>query len=842
MQPNVVKKFTSYLKKAIDEAFCFAKEMNQKEVSNSYLVYGLLTQKGSLGSEILTKLGLAADTLKSQLVKLRVQNDVSFDEKNKVKKTVLSKNAKSAVEKAVMIARQHKHKYVGTEHLLKAVLENDDLEVKAILTENKIKEPDLDRQITLVLRSTSKFPDLTNLFDRIKSESGEELPAPPGMPTMTKTKSSVLEFFCTNLTDPIIQKNIDPVIGRNQEISRLISILSRRTKNNPALLGDAGVGKTAIVEGLAKRIITGEVPEVLINKKIFSLDLSLVVAGTIYRGEFESRIKQIIDEIKADPNIIIFIDELHTIIGAGSTQGSMDAANILKPALAKGQIRVIGATTPEEYKKHFESDAALERRFQAIYIKEPTEEETEEVLKGVRKNYEKYHRVTITDDAIEAAVTLSSRYIQDKFLPDKAIDLIDEASSKIKVANKSDGFIKKIKSLETELKNLRHQKHKAVDSEDFKRAIAIKSQEKLIMEKIPRLKEKQAMAQQKNVGRITKEDIASVISEMTKIPLHDLVVEEKERLLGLEKEIAKKIIGQEEAIEAIASSIRRSRTGISQPNRPLGSFIFLGPSGVGKTELAKVLAEVVFEDPAALIRIDMSEFGEGFNVSKLIGAPPGYVGYKESNKLTDQVKRKPYSVVLFDEIEKAHPEVFNLLLQVLEDGHLTDAIGKTINFKNTIIIMTSNIGLASLNKGAAFGFQSESEDQQKKAADRYGEIKERVLKELRKQFKPEFVNRIDKLLVFKPLAIASIRKIVELQIKELQSRLKEQEIKIELTAKAIDLIADKGFSPDQGARAIRKVIQERIEDPLAETLLTGKYKSGQTVKVKTEKKKLVLSK
>ncbi len=844
MDNSVLKKFTSYLKKTIDQSIKFAREMNQPDVTIPYFIYGLLTQKGSLGADILIKIGLNLESFKSQLIKLRIKDDVNFDKKNNVKKPKLDTSAQSAIKKAVMLARKHHHKYIGTEHLLAAILAIKDPATEKILAENNINQADIKRHIDLVLRSTSKFPDLTNLFDKIKEEESEELPnfsPAPGLPSMSKVKSSLLELFCTNLTDPVVQKNIDPVIGRSQEISRLISILSRRTKNNPVLLGNAGVGKTAIVEGLAKRVLTGEVPEILANKKIYNLDLTLVVAGTIYRGEFESRIKQIIDEVKANENIVLFIDELHTIIGAGSTQGSMDAANILKPALAKGQIRVIGATTQEEYKKHIESDAALERRFQPILVQEPTAEETEEVLKGIRQNYEKYHRVTITDQAIEAAVTLSSRYIQDKFLPDKAIDLIDEAASKIKIKNKVGGFVKKLKELENELNNVKRHKRQAVDSENWTRAVNIKTQEKLILTKLVHLKEKQNLASKKNLGKITERDVAEVVTQITKIPLHDLVVGEKDRLLKLEKEIAKKIIGQSEAIKAIASSIKRSRAGISQPNRPLGSFIFLGPSGVGKTELAKVLAEVVFEDPGALIRIDMSEFAESFNISKLIGAPAGYVGYKESNKLTDLVKRKPYSVVLFDEIEKAHPEVFNLLLQVLEDGHLTDAIGKTVNFKNSIIILTSNIGLDSLNKGAEIGFGAISDAQKKKADTKYEEIKEKVLKELKKQFKPEFINRVDKTLVFHPLDHDSILKIVKLQLSELRARLKTKDIKIEITDKAIKKIAAKGFSPDQGARAIRKVIQEVIEDPLAEGLLSGKFKSGQAVKVTAVKDKLSLT-
>ncbi len=560
----------------------------------------------------------------------------------------------------------------------------------------------------------------------------------------------------------------------------------------------------------------------------------------MYRGEFEGRFKQILDEIKKDPNIILFIDELHTIIGTGAAAGSMDAANILKPMLAKGEIRTIGATTLDEYRKYIESDAALERRFQPIIIEEATTEETKEVLRGIKNNYEKYHLVQITDDAIEAAVTMSTRYMQDKFLPDKAIDLIDEAASKIKISHKGDGLLKEIYQTEKEVKSLRDKKNELVNKEDFEQALKLKVKENALLERLAILRQKQESAAKRFIGKITKRDVAEVISRITKIPLNDLVSEERERLLHLEKLLAERIVGQEEALKTVADFVRRSRAGLSDPNRPIASFIFLGPSGVGKTETAKVLAKMVFEDEHALIRVDMSEFAEGFNVSKLIGAPAGYVGYKEGSKLTEPVRRKPYSVVLFDEMEKAHPEVFNLLLQILEDGHLTDASGKQVNFKNTIIIMTSNIGLQNLNKSAGMGFDAQTKEDRTVAKKRYDEIKEQVLKDLEREFKPELLNRIDKILVYKPLGHESIVKIAKLEIDRLMKKLSEQEIKLTVDKKALELIAKKSFRPDQGARAVRRTVQEMIENKIAQSLLSNKIKTGSTIQIKVKNNELIL--
>ncbi len=833
MNLDILNKFTTHLKNAIARAAAFALELNSPRINPEHLLYGLILQKGSIGAEILSKAGLKAENLRTSLVGERIMKIAT--KKGSLK---FSKNAKRSLEKAALIASEYKHKYVGTEHLLSILIRMKDEKLKQIFEENKINIESLKEHLKVVLKSTSRFPDLTNVFRQSKRLGNDE----SFLKETAFTPSPALELFCTDLTDANLQKDIDPVIGRTEELERLIHILSRRTKNNPVLIGDPGVGKTAIVEGLAKKILKKEVPDVLLNKKILKMDLSLVIAGTIYRGEFEGRIKQIIEEIKADLNIILFIDELHTIIGAGSTTGTMDAANILKPALAKGEIRCIGATTLDEYRKHIESDAALERRFQPILIAEPTPEETIEVLEGIKDNYEKYHKVKITHEAIAAAIDLSVRYIQDKFLPDKAIDLIDEASSKMRVSRKGDILSREIKKLEKDLLPLTTQKQEAVKQENFEQAVVYKNQEYELHQKLGKLKEKQFGAREKPIGAIKKEHIAEIISRITRIPLTELLKEEKERLLNLEKLLNRKIIGQEEAISTVANFIRRARVGLSHPARPLGSFIFLGPSGVGKTETAKVISQTIFKSEDALIRIDMSEFAESFNISKLIGAPAGYVGYKEGAKLTDSVKRKPYSVVLFDEIEKAHPEVFNLLLQVLEDGHLTDATGKKINFKNTIIIMTSNVGNEFLNKGAALGFKSKKEVTQKKAQEKYDEIKSEVLKNLEKRFRPEFLNRVDKIIVFKPLSEEAIGKIIKLQIKELEQRLVNQKIRIKITPKIIKLIAKKGFSPDQGARAIRRVIQEEIENFLAQRILQNEFREGDTIEIDALENKIVLNK
>lgn len=845
LPPDILSKFTAHLNGALTFAAELTLELKNRYVNPEHLLFGLAETKGGVAYELLRKSGIKLDALRD-LISVRNEPVLKPGQTIALTEVKFSLPAKRAMEKAVLIASQYEHKYVGTEHLFAGLLEINDVTLEQIMKENGLNLREARRQLTIILRNTSKFPDLTGFFDE-QHELGqpEEAMVAPGVPgrVQSNSKNPALEFFATDLTNTAIQSTIDPVVGRQEEIERVIHILSRRTKNNPVLIGDPGVGKTAIVEGLAKKITEGSVPEALHGKRVLALDLGLVVAGTMYRGEFESRLKQIVDEISADPNIILFIDELHTIIGAGSASGSMDAANMLKPALAKGKIRTIGATTMEEYKKHIESDAALERRFQPVVVDEPSPEETTAILRGLRQNYEKFHHVTITDEAIEAAVTFSARYIQDRFLPDKAIDLIDEAASKVKVSKGASPAVKQLRDLTAQLATLHAKKHEAVQREQFDEALTLKHEEFALRQKIAKLEEREKKGPFVSVGTIGKKDIADVVARMTGVPVTDLVQEEKQRLLDLETLMKERIVGQDEAIHSIADFIRRSRVGLANPNKPIASFIFLGPSGVGKTETAKEIARTVFEDPNALIRIDMSEFQESFNISKLIGAPAGYVGYKEGTKLTDAVKRKPYAVILFDEIEKAHPDVFNLLLQVLDEGHLTDAVGKTINFKNTIIIMTSNVGLQSFNRAQSIGFDlGDNQSKREHLKQEFDKLKEHVLDELRQNFRPEFLNRVDQTIVFQPLTLPAVEQIVDMHLAEVQTRLTKQRIKIKLSGGARKKIAELGFSPEYGARAVRRIIQEQVENPLASMLLNSQVKDGQTVNVGMQKDKIVLNK
>jgi len=812
---NPFEKFSTHSRRALKYAFGAALSGGQRAVRPEHILYGISQQRGSVGAEILNRLKLTGNHFKTL-------TGSETKPSNRITQVGLTSTSRRLLEKAMLLASISHHRYIGTEHLLAAALEIEYPLLDIFFNEQHINRTVLKKQVQAILNSTSKFPDLTNWLDSVSNPgSGDELNLEPLSPfgQAGVRQPNALEFFATELTDEDLQKNIDPVIGRQDEISRLIQILSRRQKNNPILLGDPGVGKTAIVEGLAKQIIQGNVPEVLLGKKIFALDLSLVVAGTSFRGEFENRLKQIIAECKRNPDIILFIDEIHNITGAGSATGSMDAANILKPSLSRGEIRCIGATTTEDYKRHFESDAALERRFQPIYVNQPTIEKTIEILRGIKNNYELFHQVAIHDEALIAAAHLSERYLPDRFLPDKAIDLIDEAASKIKIEQTGDESLKKIMQLERKLRDISDKKHQRVEHEKYASALDFKLQEQKINEQVAALKTERLTTQQSTLGQITKAEIVGVVARITGIPSSDLLLEERKALLKLEQSLARYIVGQKEALSTLAEAIRRSRAGIGDTQRPIGSFIFLGPSGVGKTETAKMLAQYVFGSAESLIRIDMSEFAESFNISKLIGAPAGYVGYKEGAKLTDAVKRRPYAVVLFDEIEKAHPQVFNLLLSALEDGFITDATGKKINFRNTIIILTSNIGSEEFNQNAAIGFNATSDVDRSKADQQFDTVRAGVIKRLNQRFAPEFLNRIDHIIVFKPLTKNEVATIVKRQLQQLQERLARQNITLVIEPEVAHYVAKVSYAPETGARAVRKTIQNEIENNIAKHVL-----------------------
>ncbi|MBI5466533.1 MAG: ATP-dependent Clp protease ATP-binding subunit [Candidatus Kerfeldbacteria bacterium] len=838
--PDILSKFTTHYQKILSSARASASLGGHQQIEIADLLMALAQEQGSMAAEILAKHGLAPRALQTKLGLTEVGepaaepslNSLGENELLELLQHELAPTARRAVERSVLAAWRHQHHYVGTEHLLYALVVSEETEVRAMWARLGIELKTLKLNTSSVLKSTSKFPDLTESFTTL--EEKEE-------PTKVTT-TPALDFFCTDLTSAEVQVKIDPVIGRDREIQRLINILARRTKNNPLLLGDPGVGKTAIVEGLAKRIHEGRVPDFLQDKRILSLDLGLTVAGTMYRGEFESRLKQIMEELKIHPEVILFIDELHTIVGTGAAPGSLDVANLLKPALAKGLIRCIGATTQEEYKKSIESDAALERRFQVVQVAEPSPEETIAVLQGLRDRYESFHHVRIADEAVEAAVQLSERYLPEKFLPDKAIDLIDEAASHLKTSTQPSTALRHERELEARLKQLQEAKELAIREENFSLATAHKEEEKKVAAEAAKLRRGRGTSSQIILGTVGRQQIAEVVAQITGVPLTELLASERTKLANLEAILTTHVVGQAEAVAAVAKAVRRARLGLGNPERPMGSFIFLGPSGVGKTELAKVIAEEVFEDPEALVRLDMSEFSEGFNISKLIGAPAGYVGYKDANKLTDLVRRKPHAVVLFDEIEKAHPDVFNLLLQILEDGHLTDAAGKQVNFKNALILMTSNLGLQELTTQADLGFSPESKTQLQRFLSQYEQTKERLLVEVNKFFRPEFLNRLDGVIVFRPLGEADLERIVKLQVQELNIRFLAQKVNltIALGRGATRAVARQTFSPEQGARGIRRFLQEQVEDPLTQRLLEGKLKPPAKVTIKVKDDKVTL--
>ncbi len=796
-------KFTGFTQKAntaLNAAIEYAENLGHTYIGSEHLLLGLLSSEGSVAYTALTARNITADN-----VETAVRNSVGIGTPTVLSPNDFTPRSKNIIETAVTIARSLGHGYVGTEHLLIAILRDSSCYAMDILDAMNVSAADIAEEIT-------------------KSVNVSQNDASPKSKTQSKgkTETPTLDQFGRDLTAIARQGKIDPVIGRQKEIERVIQILCRRTKNNPCLIGEPGVGKTAIAEGLALKIASGEVPEILKDKRIVALDLTGMVAGTKYRGDFEERIKSAINEVSKAGNIILFIDEVHTLIGAGAAEGAVDAANILKPALARGEMQVIGATTIEEYRKNIEKDSALERRFQSVLVGEPSREEAVEILKGIRDKYEAHHKVKITDEAIEAAVKMSSRYIGDRFLPDKAIDLIDEAASKVRLRAYTPP--EDIRELEEKIKRINEEKASAVNSQNFEQAAALRDEEKEVKAHLENAKEVWKKQNSETNGVVTPDEIAAIVSEWTHIPVVQLTEEESQRLLHMEEELHRRIVGQDQAVSAVAKAIRRGRVGLKDPNRPTGSFIFLGPTGVGKTELCKTLAATLFGDESAMIRLDMSEFMEKHTVSKLVGSPPGYVGYDEGGQLTEKVRRKPYSVVLFDEIEKAHPDVFNMLLQILDDGVLTDSQGRKVDFKNCIIIMTSNVGAKLItNAGnAALGFKGEEGNGTMSQSD----IKDAVMGELKKCFRPEFLNRVDDIIVFEQLNKDDIKEIARRMLKTLKNRVHDMGIELSFDDSAIEKIADEGFDPVYGARPLRRAIQSEIEDKLSEEMLDGRITSG----------------
>ena len=819
-------KFTTRAKKTIEIANDISLELGHNYIATEHILYGLVEEGAGIAAKVLENQGLAAENIEQKIEQLIGR------ENPKSKSLGFTPRTKKVIENAFIEAKKLGYDYIGTEHLLMGILREADSAATRILLGLNINIPKLYNEIAKVINDV----DDTGIIGGEQGENsrtGKRVNQGKGSYNSTQT----LNQFGEDLSIKATEGKLDPVIGRKKEIDRVIQILSRRTKNNPCLVGEPGVGKTAIVEGLAEQIVTGEVPEILKGKRVVTLDISGMVAGSKYRGDFEERMKKAINEAKKAGDVILFIDEFHTIVGAGSAEGSIDAANILKPLLARGEIQLIGATTLNEYRKFIEKDPALERRFSPVTIEEPSREDTILILNGLRDKYEAHHNVKITDEAIKAATELSIRYINDRFLPDKAIDLIDEAASRVRLKAYTEP--ENLKQMQEELEIISKDKEEAVRSQKFEKAASLRDKEKKLREAVQNEEEKWKNKNNKFIIDITEENIAEVISSWTGIPVQKLTQDENEKLKTLEETLHKRVVGQTDAVEAVSKAIRRGRVGLKDPKRPIGSFLFLGPTGVGKTELSKALAEVLFGNENALIRIDMSEYMEAHSVSKLIGSPPGYVGFDEGGQLTEKIRRKPYSIILFDEIEKAHPNVMNILLQILEDGRLTDSQGRTINFKNTVIIMTSNIGARVITEKKSFGFASNQEkDEEKKE---YEEIKKEVIGILKKELRPEFINRIDEIIVFKKLSEQEIRQIVDIMVNQVLERLKEKKINVEVTDNLKDLIAKKGTDKSFGARPLRRTVQNLLEDSLAEGILEGKIRKNQTAIIDVKDEKVIIN-
>ena len=814
----MMQRFTADAQRVLSFAQEAALELGHDYVGTEHVLIGLTKVKNGVAAKALEELNIVTEDIFEA-----VEEQVGRGNK-KATSIYMTPRVKNVLELAVQVANRMNHNYVGTEHILLGLLSDGGGVAVGILRAMNIRTDDIVEAIRHILGSSTNG-----------NHSGQEGANNNG-------DLGELTDFATDLNESAKQGKIDPVIGRDTEIQRVIQILSRRTKNNPVLIGEPGVGKTAIAEGLAQRIVNGNVPEILRNKRIISLSISSMLAGAKYRGEFEERLKKAIDEVQQHKDMIIFIDEIHTLVGAGATEGAMDAANILKPALARGEFQVIGATTLDEYKKHIEKDAALERRFQPVQVGEPNEEDALEILRGLRDRYEAFHKAKITDEALKAAVTLSSRYITDRFLPDKAIDVVDEAASKVRM--KVFSAAPDVKALEDRLNTVKKEKEAAVTSQDFEKAAKLRDEEQALVKEID---DKKTVAKEESDQKliVTEEDIASVVAQWTGIPVTKIAEEESETLLHLEDELHKRVIGQDDAVTAVAKAVRRARAGLKDPKRPIGSFLFLGPTGVGKTELARALASSLFGDESAMIRLDMSEYMEKHTVSRLVGAPPGYVGYEEGGQLTDAVRRKPYSVILLDEVEKAHADFFNILLQVLDDGRLTDSQGRTVDFRNTVIIMTSNLGAKALHKNSTeLGFlapkKAESHSNDSKKID-FKEAKKSVLDAVKRHFRPEFLNRIDEMIVFHPLTEEDLTKIVTILMSDVIKRLGERDLHLEITPEAMKLLVKEGSDFTMGARPLKRAIQRLIEDPVSDLILKGEAIAGKTIKANAKDNDIVVT-
>ena len=814
----MMQRFTDDAQRVLSFAQEAALELGHDYVGTEHVLIGLTKVKNGVAAKALEELNIVTEDIFEA-----VEEQVGRGNK-KATSIYMTPRVKNVLELAVQVANRMNHNYVGTEHILLGLLSDGGGVAVGILRAMNIRTDDIVEAIRHILGSSSNG-----------NHSGQEGANNNG-------DLGELTDFATDLNESAKQGKIDPVIGRDTEIQRVIQILSRRTKNNPVLIGEPGVGKTAIAEGLAQRIVNGNVPEILRNKRIISLSISSMLAGAKYRGEFEERLKKAIDEVQQHKDMIIFIDEIHTLVGAGATEGAMDAANILKPALARGEFQVIGATTLDEYKKHIEKDAALERRFQPVQVGEPNEEDALEILRGLRDRYEAFHKAKITDEALKAAVTLSSRYITDRFLPDKAIDVVDEAASKVRM--KVFSAAPDVKALEDRLNTVKKEKEAAVTSQDFEKAAKLRDEEQALVKEID---DKKTVAKEESDKKliVTEEDIAAVVAQWTGIPVTKIAEEESETLLHLEDELHKRVIGQDDAVTAVAKAVRRARAGLKDPKRPIGSFLFLGPTGVGKTELARALASSLFGDESAMIRLDMSEYMEKHTVSRLVGAPPGYVGYEEGGQLTDAVRRKPYSVILLDEVEKAHADFFNILLQVLDDGRLTDSQGRTVDFRNTVIIMTSNLGAKALHKNSTeLGFlapkKAESHSNDSKKID-FKEAKKSVLDAVKRHFRPEFLNRIDEMIVFHPLTEEDLTKIVTILMSDVIKRLEERDLHLEITPEAMKLLVKEGSDFTMGARPLKRAIQRLIEDPVSDLILKGEAIAGKTIKANAKDNDIVVT-